>query len=104
MKSDAWVHWSQWSDGGMVAFGQMPKLDMQNRLHEFEKEARKLLKRTGADHVVFGIKRFDENGKLEEIRFYLKPMGDEEFYQTTGNLRACQVYALHKMPNSSTAE
>lgn len=101
--SDAWVRWSQWNEGGMVAFGKMPKLDMQKRLHEFELEARKLMKKTDADHVVFGVKHFDEEGKLKEIRFYLKPMNDEEFYRSTGELHKCQVYALHKMPDSSTA-
>lgn len=87
----------------MVASGQMPKLDMQKHLREFELEARKLLKKTKADHVVFGVKHFDEEGKLTEIRFYLKPMSDEEFYRSTGELHGCQVYALHKMPDSSTA-
>lgn len=101
--SDAWVRWSQWGEGGMVASGQMPKLDMQKRLREFELEARKLLKKTKADHVVFGVKYYDKEGKLTEIRFYLKPMSDEEFYRRTGELHGCQVYALHKIPDSSTA-
>lgn len=94
--SDAWVRRSQWSDAGMVAFGQMPKLDMQGRLREFEVEAKKLLKKTGADHVVFGVKLFDDDGRLEEIRFYLKPMDDAEFERSVANLPGCQVYALHR--------
>lgn len=97
MKSDAWVRWSQWSESGMVGVGQMLKLDMQKHLHEFELEARKLLKKTGADHVVFGIKLFDEEGKLKEIRFYLKPMSEEEFERDVARVPGWQVYAVHKM-------
>ena len=33
---------------------------------------------TGADHVVYGMKIY-EDGHLKEARFYLKPMSEEEF-------------------------
>ncbi len=81
----------------MVASGRMPKLEMQENLRKFEIEAKKLLNKTGADHVVFGVKQFAEDGKLQEIRFYTKAMDDNEFYSRTGGLHNCQVYALHKM-------
>jgi len=82
----------------MVASGHMAKLEMQRNLRKFEIEAKKLLSKTGADHVVFGVKQFAEDGKLQEIRFYMKAMDDDEFYSRTGSFRNCQVYALHKMP------
>ena len=56
--SDGWVRWSQWTAGGMVDFGQMPKRDISQQLRRFEKEAAKLLQKTGADHVLYGVKSY----------------------------------------------
>lgn len=94
--NDGWVRWSNWTDKGMVEMGQMKKKDMQKNLQRFEVEAKKILENTGADHVVYGRKRFDEDGELKEIRFYLTPMSDDEF-ERVARVPRQQVYALHKM-------
>ena len=49
---------------------------------------------TGADHVVYGMKIY-EDGHLKEARFYLQPMSEEEF-DRVASLSGVIVYALHK--------
>ena len=44
----------------MVAFGQMPLRDVGRELQKFEAEAIKILKETGADHVLYGVKDYDK--------------------------------------------
>lgn len=68
--------------------------DIQLNLQKFEQEAKKLLEETGADHVVYGMKIY-EDGRLKEARFYLQPMNEEEF-ERVAKLRGVVVYALHK--------
>lgn len=97
MGDSYWVRWSHWTDQGMVEFGQMPRKKMQENLQRFEVEARKLLEQTEADHVLYGRKLYDEAGELEELRFYLMPMSDEEFEKEVVPLPGQQVYAVHKM-------
>lgn len=93
--SDGWVRWSQWTAGGMVDFGQMPKRDISQQLRRFEKEAAKLLKKTGADHVLYGVKSYGDGGELEEVRFYLEPMTDERFEKDVASKTGFVVYAVH---------
>ena len=49
------VDWSQWGDIGMIAHGQMPIRDVTANLQKFEQEAKRILKETGADHVIYGV-------------------------------------------------
>ena len=67
--------------------------DIQLNLQKFEQEAKKLLEETGADHVVYGMKIY-EDGHLKEARFYLQPMKEE--FERVAKLRGVVVYALHK--------
>lgn len=90
----SWVRWSQWDACGMVAVGQMPVKDIQKNLQEFEKKAREILEKSGADHVVYGLKEYNDDGTLDEVRFYLQPMDEQEFDRVAG-MRGVQVYALH---------
>lgn len=91
-----WVRWSQWDNGGMVGFGQMPVQDVEKDLQKFEQEASIILKKTGADHVVYGLKVYDDEGELAAVKFYLKPMNDEDFQKDVASLKDVVVYALHK--------
>lgn len=90
----SWVRWSQWDAGGMVAVGQMPVNEIQKNLQAFEKKAKEVLDKSGAAHVVYGVKEYSEDGVLEEVRFYLQPMDEQEFDRVAG-MRGMQVYALH---------
>lgn len=91
-----WVRWRHWTSSGLVGFGQMPLKNVEAELQKFEKEACRILKETGADHVLYGVKEYDENGELEEVRFYLEPMSEAEFENDVVKKSAgLVVYALH---------
>ena len=91
-----WIRWSRWDSNGRIEGGQMRWRDIQLSLQKFEREAKKLLDETGADHVVYGMKRYGEDDELAEVRFYLTPMSDEEF-DSVASIRGVTVYALHRM-------
>ena len=95
MKNNGWVRWTQWTSAGLVNFGQMPLRNVDQELRTFEVEAAKILKETGAAHVLYGVKRYDEDGDLDEVRFYLEPMDDERFEKDVANKTGVVVYALH---------
>ena len=65
MKNGGWVRWRHWTENGLVAFGQMPLRDVGRELQKFEAEAIKILKETGADHVLYGVKEYDSDGNLD---------------------------------------
>ena len=96
MKNDGWVRWSKWESGGMTQFGQMPLREVAGHLRRFAEKAKEVLDKTGADHVVYGMKQYDADGELEHIKFYLEPMGDEEFQSDLATLKGVTIYALHK--------
>ena len=90
-----WIKWTQWLDGQMIRHGQMPVRDVQKKLQEFELEAARVLKESGADHVVYGMKRYDQDGELEHVKFYMAPMDDSTFQKDVASLTGCVIYALH---------
>lgn len=96
MKNGDWIRWSHWTAEGMVGFGQMPMRDVQGKLQEFERAAKDVLDSTGADHVLYGVKSYDGNEELEEVKFYMLPMDEENFQKNVANIRNVRVYALHK--------
>ena len=97
MKNNGWVEWQQWAASGLVDFGQMPLRDVQRELQKFEAEARKIMEKTGADHVLYGVKHYDEDGNLKQVRFYLEPMTEEEFeIDVVKRCAGLTVYAVHK--------
>ncbi len=91
----SWVRWSNWSSCGMTQVGQMPARDVDLHIREFGKEAAKLLKETGADHVLYAVKSYGENDELEEVKFYQQPMTDAEFEEKVANIPGVIVYAHH---------
>ena len=91
-----WVRWSRWTDVGMVEMGQGPLNKLEESIQEFGQEAKKVLKETGADHVVYAVKDYDDDGGLDEIRFYMIAMDDEKFQKYVASKPGLQVYALHK--------
>ena len=95
--SDSWVKWSTWTEAGCTNFGEMCLKDVGKHLREFGAEAKKLLDKTGADHILYGVKLYNNDGELEKVKFYLLPMSDEEFEKVVANKRKTLVYAYHKM-------
>lgn len=94
---DGWVKWSQWTDAGCTNFGQMRLEDVDKHLKEFGAEAKKMLDKIGADHILYGVKLYSDDDELEEVKFYMLPMSDEEFEKDVANKRGIIVYAHHKM-------
>lgn len=92
---NSWVKWSQWTGEGMVNFGQMPVRDIAKYLQAFEMDAKEVLEKTGADHVLYGVKQY-EGRTLTEVRFYMIPMNDEQFEKDVASKRGVVVFALHK--------
>lgn len=68
----------------------IPKL-----LQRFERDAAVLMKQTGADHVLYACKIYDEGDNLVAVQFYNEPMDDETFDRVTGRVRGALIYALH---------
>ena len=94
---EKFVKWSQWSDLGLMNFGQMPMKDVNKTLREFNAEAIKILKETRVDHVLYGIKFYDNSGeRLEEVKFYMLPLSDEEFDRKFNISMNMIVYAVHR--------
>lgn len=89
------VDWSQWGDMGMIAHGQMPIRDVAANLQKFEQEAKRILKETDADHVVYGVKYYNADGNLDRVHFHLMAVTDERF-DSIARLSDVVVYALHK--------
>ena len=80
----------------MTQFGQMPVREVAGHLRRFAEKAKDALKETGADHVVYGMKQYDEDGDLEHVKFYMEPMDDEEFQSNVVTLKGVTIYALHR--------
>lgn len=91
-----YVKWSHVNQDGFVGKDWMLRSEVQNKIQEFEQAAKKILEDTGADHVLYAIKYFDDNCTLEEVKFYELPMTDEEFEDRVARQVRVQVYALHK--------
>ncbi len=95
-KRNEYVRWSQWDGNGCVNFGQMKLKDVDKNLAEFSKEARKFLEESGADHILYGAKLFDDSGELEEVKFYMTAMTDEQFESEAANKKGVMIYAHHR--------
>ena len=96
MKRYVWVKWYQYGENGLIDFGQMPLENVADELRKFEKQALETLKETGADHVVYGLKVYGEDGYTDCVKFYMKPMSNDDFYNDVATLKNCIVYAVHK--------
>lgn len=86
---------SEWSDCGRNFLGYKRIRDVMSNLREREITARKILKESGCDHVVYGAKYYSCTGALEEVRYYMKPMNEKEF-EAVALMRNVLVFAVHK--------
>lgn len=91
-----WVMYEQWNDSGFVREGPLPARDVSKYLIEFELAAKKLMDETGADHVIYAWKKYNEKDEFYKICFYEGvALSDEEFYERTNNINGI-LYALHR--------
>ena len=97
MEQDRLVRWQFRTRYGLSDSGRMPKRNVQRELLRCEVEAAKVLRDTEADHVLYGVKKYTQNGLLSCVTFYLWPMTDEEFEnRVVQNSAGLVVYAVHK--------
>lgn len=67
----------------------------QNHLNERRKTALEKLEESGADHVVYAAKQYDNNGNVSYIMLYMEPMDDDTFYHRTRRDKRL-IYAVHR--------
>ncbi len=89
------VKWSLMDSTGCKQRGEIELAQIPGELLRFEREAARVMKKTGADHVLYGIKIYGTDDQLKTVQFYMNPMEDEEFYRLTGRVRNAMIYALH---------
>lgn len=92
----AMVRWVAYGRYGRVGGGRMPASQVLPGIQKAEKKASKVLKETGADHVLYGMKIYDEENRLQIVHFYMWPMQEEEFDKLATRSRGALVYALHR--------
>lgn len=74
----------------------MPVSQVLPDIQKAEQKASKVLKETGADHVLYGMKIYDEYGRLQMVHFYMWSMQEKEFDKLATRSRNALVYALHR--------
>lgn len=78
------------------AFGELPEIEISNRLKQFRGKAIALLHDTNADHIIYGRKIFSEDGQLSEVRFYMLPLCDKDFCETVNRCPGDMFYCVHR--------
>lgn len=90
------IRFSRWDDqAGMIDKGMMEDREIFPSLGRRAKEAKELQRRTGADHVLYGMTIYD-GGRMAAVHFYMWPMNDRQFDQVASRCRGAMVYAIHK--------
>lgn len=74
----------------------MPVSRVLPEIQKTELKAAAVLRKTGADHVLYGLKVYGDSGELVEVQFYLWPMSEKEFDRLATKGRGNLIYALHR--------
>ena len=92
------VRWFEYGENGEITrMGVAPVRTIQNWIKDRGREAVEIVREHGikAEHVVYAAKYYGDDGELEKVSFYCKPMTESEFEDILA-IRDCIVYALHK--------
>ena len=88
---------SAWNQYGMVWRAKMSLMEIGSKIQEYRAFAAKVLKETGADHVLYAVEFYEEDDlDIREVHFYMFPMSEELFEERVSHLRRVRVYTLHK--------
>lgn len=90
------VNWMQWERGEVVGHGVMAMCDAEKKVLYLGREAKELLDKTGVDHVLYSVKKYDADGWLTDVWFYMEPMDDARFEAFVSTIKNDRVYARHK--------
>lgn len=80
---------------GCISRSRVRLSDIPKILQRFERDAAAVMKRTGADHVLYACKIYGADDSLVAVQFYNEPMDDETFDRVTRKVRGAMIYALH---------
>lgn len=92
------LKWSQWSPNGMLRCGRATHDKLMKWMVDLGKDAKKCLSEQEKEHAVYGMKIYDENDRLSEVRFYADTyMTDDELTEVTKKMPRNVFYVAHKM-------
>lgn len=89
------LEWNTNGDG-LVSYEQLSVDEINSRLKELNSKAADYLKISNSDHLIYGIKFYDNENELATVHFYMCPMLDEEFNRYISPLTNVMVYAIHR--------
>lgn len=75
--------------------------ELPAELREGEKLAREAMSESGTRHAVYAVKRYTEDGDIDQIDFYNPPvcLDDKDFDERTNaeasEHQGCLIYAVH---------
>lgn len=87
------IRWHSAGDTGIMPVSKVPEV-----LADFEKVANDILKKNGADHVIYASEEYNKDSTPRCINFYNPPieLDGEEFESRVKAAPDYRVYALHK--------
>lgn len=91
-----WIPWSRYTDSVVVETGEMPPKELPVLLKEYGAQAKELLEKGGADHVVYAVIEYTPESEMKEVQFYMLEMDDKTFQERVNLLKDSVVYAVHK--------
>lgn len=91
-----WIKWSRYSDSAVVETGEMPPKDLPAILKSYGEQARELLVKNGADHVVYAVIEYTPESEMKEVQFYMLELDDKTFQERVNLITDSVVYAVHK--------
>lgn len=77
------IGWKMDVKNGRGVRGEATAGELHGVLRRFAKIATAKMKKTDADHVLYGIKTYDKNGSICGVRFFMDPMSDEDYERMT---------------------
>ena len=90
------VRWSRWNwNTGDVDKGVMEEREILPSMARRAKEAAEIMKRSEADHVLYGMTIYDGYRPVA-VHFFMWPMGQKQFDQVARRCRCAMVYAIHR--------
>ena len=89
------IKWTRWGRYGNVSCGASPYDEIERQLKETAKEARVVMRETNSAHILYAIKRFNEDDDISEVNFYMLPLKETEFARLVLPVKNAEVYAIH---------
>ena len=106
MNDGVWITLFVHGNSRYLVPGYIEITKMGAYLLELEAQAKALMERSGAAHVVYAVKSYKDD-VLDQLDAYMEPMDDETFYSRKADEQksnpGCIIYALHNRGQSKQA-